>query len=433
MCSTAPTLNQDQKDAAEGFFRFLLNNDKELIISGPGGVGKTFLMGHMIDVIMPQYHNTCSLMGIEPEYDEVVMTATTNKAAEVLSKASGKPTQTIHSYLRLQVRDDYKTGKSILSKKRDHTVLRNKIIFVDEASMIDYNLHKMIQESTYNCKIIYVGDHCQLSPVMEPISPIYLKDYPFHHLTQQMRNNDSPALMNVCQQLRDTVDSRIFQPIQIVPGVIDHADDDQMQKEIHDHFLVETDSRILAYTNRRVVAYNDYIRRDLRQLNDTYIVGERLISNSAVSLGSVSLSVEEEVLVAYLDPVVKQEEIEDGVFLDIRHAELRSKYGYQLFVKLPEDKDHFNALIKHYQRNKDWVRYFHLKNTYPDLRPRDASTIHKAQGSTYDGTVFIDLTDLSTCRDKNQAARLLYVAFSRARNRVVLYGDLAEKFGGLTT
>ena len=65
-----------------------------------------------------------------------------------------------------------------------------------------------------------------------------------------------------------------------------------------------------------------------------------------------------------------------------------------------------------------------------DLRPEDASTVHKSQGSTFD-TVFIDLSDLSTCRQPDMAARLLYVAFTRARNRVVLYGKLKDKFGGV--
>ena len=127
----------------------------------------------------------------------------------------------------------------------------------------------------------------------------------------------------------------------------------------------------------------------------------------------------------------EQVEIEDGVFLDIQRSDLRDKFGEIYYsVPLPVDKSHFTALLNYYRKQKDWFKYFMLKNTYPDLRPKDASTVHKAQGSTFD-TAFIDLTDLSTCRDKNQAARLLYVAFSRARNRVVLYGDLAEKFGGL--
>src|SRR5690606_8199187 len=110
-------LNQGQEAAAEGFFNFLFDKEQdELIISGAGGVGKTYLMGHLIDEVMPRYHETCSLLGIDPIYHAVEMTATTNKAAEVLEKATGRPTGTIHSFLRLRVIENYSTGVSRLEK-----------------------------------------------------------------------------------------------------------------------------------------------------------------------------------------------------------------------------------------------------------------------------------------------------------------------------
>jgi ATP-dependent exoDNAse (exonuclease V) alpha subunit len=99
-------------------------------------------------------------------------------------------------------------------------------------------------------------------------------------------------------------------------------------------------------------------------------------------------------------------------------------------VPIPADRTHFEALLKYYAGEKNWERYFFLKNTFVDLRPRDAATVHKSQGSTYDA-VFIDLGNISTCNIKDQAARMLYVAFSRARTRVFIYGNLVAKYGGL--
>lgn len=52
-----------------------------------------------------------------------------------------------------------------------------------------------------------------------------------------------------------------------------------------------------------------------------------------------------------------------------------------------------------------------------------ASTVNKSQGSTYD-TVYIDLNDIGKCRDKDQVRRMLYVAVSRARHKVVFTGDI---------
>ena len=132
-----------------------------------------------------------------------------------------------------------------------------------------------------------------------------------------------------------------------------------------------------------------------------------------------------------LDPEIEEVQITSDIYLQVQRADLQNKFGdVYTRMPLPLDRDHYTKLVKYFGTNKVWDRYFHLKKTYPDLRPRDAATVHKAQGSTYD-TVFVDLGDLSTCRDPNVAARLLYVAFTRARTRVVLYGNLVAKFGGI--
>lgn len=424
-------LNEGQQAAADGFFEFLLSNDKELIISGPGGVGKTFLMGYLIDKIMPAYHEACALMNIPAKYNEVVMTATTNKAAEVLAVATNRPTQTIHSLMNLTVRDDYKTGKSNLTKNSAWKVHFNTIIFIDESSMIDQPLLNLIREGTIDCKIIFVGDHCQLPPVMEPISPVYKSAMPFYELTQPMRNSNQPALMTLCDQLRDTVKTGEFKPIRIVPGVIDHLNVDQMEQEVRSIFVdADSKARILAYTNNRVVAYNDHIR-ELRHLKTPYTLGEKLINNNAIQIRDGMIAVEEEVEIIKLSTDIEEIDVGEEIMLEVYRADLRNKFG-EIYAQmpLPVDKDYFSKVVKYFTSKKNWNRYFYMKKTFPDLRPRDAATVHKAQGSTYD-PVFVDLGDISSCRDPNVAARLLYVAFTRARSRVVLYGELVEKFGGL--
>lgn len=432
MTTTTPlALNDGQNAAADGFFQFLFDKTPELIISGPGGVGKTFLMGNLIDEIIPRYHTMCKLTGIDSQYNEVAMTSTTNKAAEVLSVATGRPTQTIHSFLGLKVKDNYKTGKSELVKTTSWTIHHNKIIFVDEASMIDNDLLTLLRESTCNCKIVFVGDHCQLSPIQEAISPIYRQRLPFYELTEQMRTG-IPELQAVNLQLRRTVETGEFQPIKIHPGIIDHLSPDQMENEINTIFANDANARILAYTNQRVVAYNDHIRQ-IRNLPPTYTLGETLINNTAIPAPGGFISVEAEVKIVEMDLVTEEYAIDEdeGVFLTVRYVTLEDSYGGRYNrIPIPEDREHFNALVKYYQRLKKWFFYYKLKNTFPDLRPREAATVHKAQGSTYD-TVFVDVGNLSTCHNPNQAARLLYVAFSRARSRVVLYGELADKYGGL--
>lgn len=423
-------LNEGQEAAAEAFFQFLFQPGKEFIISGPGGVGKTYLMSALIDDIMPRYFKTCELMGIEPEYHTVHMTATTNKAAEVLAQGTGRPTSTVHSFLNLTVKDDFATGMSKISKTDNWMVHENIILFVDECSMIDTPLRNVILEGTHNCKIVYVGDHCQLAPIMEPISPIYRDNLPFFELTEQMRNADQPALMAVCEQLRHTVETSEFYPIPVVPGVIDLLDDGDMEAMVDAVFMdPDHGSRLLAYTNSRVNDYNDHIR-SVRLLPSSYTTGEKLINNNAIRFGKIMLSVEQEVEIHSLGKIGKVSVGPDAE-LEVVESVLKLRGGVLLpRVPLPVDREHYTSLVKYYQRRKDWGRYFALKNKYPDLRPRDSSTVHKAQGSTHE-TVFIDLANISTCTHADQVARMLYVAFSRAKHRVFLYGKLADKFGGL--
>lgn len=431
--ATNYNLNQDQKAAADAFLEFLFAPEKEFIISGPAGVGKTYLMNYIIDNTMPRYHEMCKLLAQKPEFDDVAMTATTNKAAEVLGKSVKRPAQTFHSFLNLTVSDDYSTGQSTIKRTRNWAPKFKKIIFVDESSMVDTPVWRESHDSTVDCKIVWVGDRHQLAPIHEDLSPIYKRDSPMVELLTPVRNAGQPALMNICSQLRSTVETGTFQPIQVVPGVIDLLDGNQMQAEIDRHFKHQThEARILAYTNNRVVEYNDHIRSNVRNLPAQYQVGEFLVNNGVFHhrKGTVPVETELEVLRNRGTSVIRFDE-EHQVDLHLELLDLEDTFGTILTnVPVPTNREHFESLKKWYGSAKKYKPYFALKNNYADLRPRDAATVHKSQGSTYD-TVFVDLGNISTCHQPNQVARMLYVAFSRARTRVFLFGNLVQKYGGL--
>lgn len=426
-------LNAGQLAVAEAFIPFLLGDERELNIVGPGGVGKTLLMGHLIDEIIPKYRSTCEILGIKPEFDEVVMTAITNKATDVLSAATRRPCSTIYSFMNLKVQDNYSTGQSTIKKSSSWKVHTDKIIFIDEASMVDSKLRAYIREGTFNCKIVYVGDHCQLAPVNELISPIYADpSIQLFELTQPMRTN-CPHLQNLNQVLRDRVKDETFGDIQLVPGIIDWLDGPDMEIAVQQHFSsFSNDDRILAYTNDCVRDYNKYIR-GYRGLPDHIVTGEVLVNNNqfALTRGTIThkMSVEEQVTVKDASKAPKMKTIAPGVELMIQEVDLVNKFGMLMeSVEVPIDADHYSRTLKWAAYEKNWPLYYLLKNSYPDLREREACTTYKAQGSTYN-TVFIDLSDIGDCRRPDVARRLLYVAVSRARSRVVFYGELPEKYG----
>ena len=429
-------LNEGQKAAADRFMQFLFSDDKEMIISGPGGVGKTHLMGYMIDYTLPRYQKTCELMGIPSEYNSVVMTATTNKATEELGKATGRPATTIYSFMNLKVQDDYSNGTSKVTKTKQWTVHRNKVIFVDESSMVDTTLRNLILEGTYKCKIVYVGDSCQLAPVKELISPIYVADLPECELLEPMRTK-CPHLQALNHTMRERVKTKSFGDIKLVPGIIDWLDGPDMEQAINQNFISNnTEDRVMAYRNDRVHDFNDHIR-SLRGLSGLYTVGENLVCNTAyqppmkVGATLLGLSVETPITVIAAAETTEMIQLADNVALEVQRLDLRNQYGGILEdVPVPVDREHLKQLLKYYANQQNWPTYFRIKNEFPDIRPRDACTVHKSQGSTYD-TAFIDLGDIGGCNRPDMVVRMLYVAVSRARNRVVFYGTLPTKYGRL--
>jgi exodeoxyribonuclease V len=255
---------------------------------------------------------------------------------------------------------------------------------------------------------------------------------PFYELTEQMRTSN-PALQAVNEQLRETVKTGEFGPIQLVPGSIDHLTDDEMAEALQEYMLdPQHNNRILAYTNARVIQFNDHIRT-IRGLPNEWEEGETVINNSAIRHMGEQISVEEELTITHQSSNTFKHAIQgdEETEIEVRRCDVESKIGYPLpNMLIPVDPNHYLALVKHYASVKNWKAMYHLKNNFPDLRQRDAATFHKAQGSSYD-VVFIDLGNLSSCRQPDVAARMLYVAFSRARTRVFLHGELAPKFGSI--
>lgn len=432
-------LTKDQERGEQAFYQFLNTQDKTFVLSGGAGVGKTTLMGHFHRVTLERYQQACDMLGIKSKFESVLYAATTNKAADVLEKTLGVPVKTIHSTIGLKVVPDYKTGVDKLQRTQGYQQRTDLLLFIDESSMIDTFLYKEILEAFPKCKIVFVGDHAQMAPVNERLSPVYehVDEKNFVFLSEPVRNAEKPALVALCEQLRETVETGTFYPIEEVPGVIEHLDPNQMQEKLNEYFKDPGDktARVLTYTNPRAILYNAYMR-EIRNLPSTIQVGDEVVVAQAFARGKTILNVERELVIHDMDPQPRSAGYE-GFFSDGQgplmyyqcDAYLKNFPDNIFTLPVAADPVRLNLGIKAAARAKNWDAMYGMKGACADLRGKDACTVYKSQGSTYDAA-FIDLTDIGKSRDPEQVARMLFVAASRARSNVYLFGELPPEYQG---
>lgn len=408
-------LTADQQSAMESFHQFLLDPvETVFVLSGYSGTGKSTLVGHLLDSL-PGFMKMAKLIQADiPEY-EVQLTATTNKAAENLSFISGMQVQTIHSFLGLRVSTDYKTGVTTL-KRSTHERKRGFLLFIDEASYIDRDLLQLIFQMTEHCKIVFMGDPAQLTPVKSSSTPVFDAGFKGATLTQVVRQADGNPIVELSTRFRETVNTGEFFSFTPDGQHVQYLPREAFNKAIEEEFTRPDwryqDSKILAWTNKTVVAYNHAIRDHV--LGDPKLqVGDYAICNSFVTQSRRAIKTDQLVCITGISEEIEQHDVR-GHLYTLDNA--ISFFGASSLVDRQKR-------LKAARANNEWYVVAEIEGAWIDLRAAYACTINKAQGSTFN-KVFIDLDDIRRCNSGDQIARMLYVGVSRARHQVILTGDL---------
>lgn len=420
------------------------NKEKYFLISAPAGTGKTFLAQYLYTNVYKKE--------FKQKYSGFAFTATTHKAAGVLSanlRNTDADVSTIHSFLGLKVSNDYETGNTKITPGKDVIPKSKFIIVVDECSMINRELFNWINQLTFKCKIIFMGDDKQLPPVGDSLSPVFKLDLPVHTLTKIIRSNAHEEITTICNQLRNTVETLEFKDL-FISGNIHYCSLPEFQKYVDEHFKENyPEGKILTYTNKKCIEYNQYIsvlRGQERFLTEGnyYVCNNPIIYCNTPEEGYINHNYRNNSFKLYNNEELKITKIL-GIKQDkqtgLEYFECKFSPYYtdesgkfntfkvpSQVIKVPVDYSEFLETVSAVSSSKNWKEYFRLKETFADLRYRDASTVHKAQGSTLD-KVFIDLTDLGSCRQRSVFSRLLYVALSRAKEEIYLVGALPLKYG----
>lgn len=417
------TLSPSQQRVIDHFPDFLLNDEPEMTISGFAGSGKSFLVEYLADMGEKQ-QKLVKLIDPRIKMRKMKFTATTNKAAEVLRGFLHREANTIHKTLGLKVVSDYKTGKVNLVEKSSGELTSHTLLFIDEASMINRELLHYIRhraKSIQDVKVIYIGDSYQLPPVKEDKCPVFNNGPNTFDLVEIQRQVADSPIIQLSAEYRHCLDDPTKDwpdPRNYGDGVTYYENKEDFFKVIEQRFTGRpafNQYKILGWANNRIRDYNNWIRKMQGRVAQ-FEVGETLVANKPLFEGrNLVASTDSYHTVREVIPAAR-----DGIAGFNIHLE---DFGGNLSFFTPADWNKADKLAKMYATDKAWGDYFEIKERWADLRPVHASTVHKSQGSTYD-EVFVDLNNIGKCTRWKDVARLVYVAVTRARNRVHIYGSL---------
>jgi exodeoxyribonuclease-5 len=433
---TQIALTHDQEKAISEIRLFLASENRMMVLEGFAGTGKTTITSLLVEEL--------SQAG-----KAVVVTAPTHKAVSVLrSKIPHADLSTIHSLLKLKIQERA-DGTTVCEPTNAAPLLLRGIdlLVVDECSMIDSMLLDRIVESTPNTKVLFVGDPAQLPPVspsgetgLSPVFSLISEKVRLTHIVRQAADNPILALS---AQIREWMDrgyiptlSDLEKALPVPPSKAGLMTGDATHAIAFEH-QEGRDTRILCYTNRRVLDYNRRVHEILHPGDPRpFVPGQTVVFQSeheAIERKTIRNNEEVEITALMESSHPKWPEI-PAWFVSITHPEYGPLSVY--FPKHPAALDRtVKGLFDDYRRlttdksDRDSVaegrhcsmQAWALKKAFADIRATYAQTVHKSQGSTFH-TVFIDWNDLLMLagRSKTEFLRCLYTAVTRPAEHLAI-------------
>jgi len=389
----------------------------EHVLEGYSGTGKTTFLCHLLKDLSNVFR-TAKLINPDFKFLDLRLCSTTQKASEVLTDITGHFSQTYHSLFGFRPLKNHLTGKSTLIRSSQEK-LKNSFIVIDECSQITDEDLSEIYKNTKNCKILFVGDPCQTIHHEKTFADVFTKGFKTSKLTKLLRQGDDPhhPIALLAMGFRETVLTGEWPRITIDNKFICKLSRDPFEEYILSKFkdksskTLDQINKYLAWSNGRVIDYNKAFNKALRG-SSSFEVGDYVICNSYINTPLCKLGTDQQVRITKIKQATSYNLKGHMFTLDEKNRAF-----------MPESRKEWEALIQHYKNHKDQNKLNEISNSWIDLRFQYGCTINKAQGSTYT-EVYIDLQDISRCRNYNQIARMLYVATSRPTDKIIFTGEL---------
>ena len=423
-------MNQGQKVLKILLNKFLNDKSNNFLVSGLAGSGKTTTVSNFF------------LEQTKYKIEDVMILTPTHKAKYVIMKKTNNKfaCSTIHSFLGYS-RDIDENGqiKFIMREKTDTENI--KVIIVDECSMINSYCYMKLQDRIrkQNLKAIFMGDINQLPPINEVSSDSFDINSE-HSLVESLRNQGN--IYKICDAMLENMNKKDLKIWNHVDGNvnmynnrIDYLDDLVANKD--------KDYKILCWTNAKCDTMNKRMRDKMYGKDcDRFCKNEKLIvKNYFMDPALNTYSSNEELIV---DSVKRMEfKPSDITFLPkkyikdikgIKVYKLKLKRGTFIYVvktkhemlvirimnKIKRDAINCKNNNDYKQAKLLWEMYYTVKELFmPPIDYSYAITVHRSQGSEWD-IVYVELKDIMRNRGTLERNKLIYVAFSRAIERLVI-------------
>lgn len=383
-------------------------DSKYLVIEGPAGTGKSEVIKEVARTFTSRALAYHKIAGMPLGY-KLLVTATTNKAVDSLASKginsllpdAGGQVVTVFSALGIRPMN----GKLISTGKKP---LHKTVLIVDEASYLDLDMMKYIENLTDStCKVIFIGDPYQLTPINYTYAPVFSQGYETVELDEIMRNHG--PIQDLVRELREFVKGNEIPVLKPNNQSLFHIkNEDEFVDTWLDSIRSGKITKLIGYENNLVITANSIAKEEIEKTAEVQ-VGDILVCNKYLNHPIRQIKTDAEVVVES----VSQETTKHG----IRGRHIGLNLGITVFC--PNDFKDTTSLQVDLLDKRDQRE---VERTFADLRPSYSCTIHKSQGSTYQN-VFINLDELNRLNDAT-LSRLLYVAVSRASERVYFMGTL---------
>lgn len=388
-------LTNDQQVAFEQIMESMKRR-RNHVLKGYAGTGKTYLC----EQILKQFRNP-------------IIAAPTNKAVQVLSEATGYEGLTLAKMLGLRL---YR-GKLVQSG--DVNLAAHDILIIDETSMVGSYYFKLIQKFVpSSVPILFVGDPAQLPPIGEDHSKTF--DFPnVSQLTEIVRQAAGNPIIEYSKQLREG----IFDPNKIP------FDGDKIRRiDVKDFDQVlrlaikgsKKGSIVAAWRNKTCDDVN-YGSHDMEFGSDStdFVEGEQIIFQEPLVAADHSIVMNNSDITTVRS--CELGEVEDHSIklgsATFRTWKIVTEEGYEFMTLHRDEKVRFKHRLDQYEDLGDQDRLWMMKEKVTEIKHTYAMTCHKLQGSTYK-SVLITARDIMANRNKQEMTRCMYVAVTRAQNRI---------------